>query len=287
MALVLLTGQPDLETAYGAARQFWMRARDRWGDLTYFCWLELTQAGAPHYHALVVNPPPGFYSRETKAWLEWAWGNRFVKLKKRDADWFERQAGAYVGQYAKKFGHKDYQQDYDEVPRELRTFMSNRTAHPLEELREHESKWLAVYIGDQVDAATHSVVEPYIRLDGRDVHHCAPGGLRHVTKSEDFRRRGKPLREAHRNGGNVGQRRARLPGQCGPPRDFSDSGRSSEIEGNSDISSYEGGGIDQFLAGPLRWSQAIHGHKQTPGANSLARQAPGAAKEVALCPPQP
>lgn len=49
-----------MQTAFGAARRFWKAMRDRYGDLTYFCWLELTAAGAPHYHALLVNPPRGF-----------------------------------------------------------------------------------------------------------------------------------------------------------------------------------------------------------------------------------
>ena len=194
VALVLLTGQPSLDAAYGAARRFWKRLRDRWPELTYFCWLELTEKGAPHYHAMVVNPPRGFYSRETKAWLERCWGNRFVKLKWRDADWFARAAGAYVGSYTKKWGDKATQQNYDDVPRELRTFMSNRTAHTCAELQEHESKWIATYCDRaDVDGRTRPV-DPYIRLDGQWRHTCGPGLPRYVTKSEDLRRRRRPRR---------------------------------------------------------------------------------------------
>lgn len=181
---MLLTNQPTMEAAYGAARAFWQALRDRYGELTYFCWLELTAAGLPHYHAMLTNPPPGFFSRSNKAWLEEQWGNRFVKLAWRDAEWFARAAGAYAGSYVKKMGHKAYQQSYEEVPRELRTFMCNRLDHPSEVLALHESRWQTTLVDREWTGSSNVPVEPYIRLDVQLRHVCAPGGLAYVTKRQ-------------------------------------------------------------------------------------------------------
>ena len=189
VALILLTNQPTLESAYGAARNFWKRCRDRWGELTYFCWMELTREGLPHYHAILVNPPRGWWSREVKADLEQYWGNRFVKCKRRDAAWFSRAAGAYVGSYAKKFGTKDYQQDYDDVPRELRTFMCNRLEHPVAELEQHEDHWKGRYVPETYSRETQMVDPPHLELDTRVKHVGGPCTLRYVTKSASLARR--------------------------------------------------------------------------------------------------
>lgn len=185
MALLLLTNKPTMEAAYDAVRQFWQRCRARWGrDLTYFCWLELTEAGLPHYHAMWVNPPADFWKRETKTWLEWAWGNRFVKRKWKDADWFRERSGAYVGSYAKKMGAKSFQQNYDEVPRQLHTFMSNRLEHQVAELREHETRYEADFIPRRFSGEPRQFEPAHLVVHCVVEHQCGEIGLRYVKKSE-------------------------------------------------------------------------------------------------------
>jgi hypothetical protein len=283
VALILLTNQPDMESAYGAARRFWSALRDRYGELTYFCWLELTRAGLPHYHAMLVNPPAGFFSADTKHWLERQWGNRFVKLHRRDADWFTGNAGRYVGSYAKKFGVKDYQQDYESVPTWLRTFMSNRLEHSAGELAEHDDKWEATYVSDQVDAETHRVVEPYIALGALRRHVCPPGGgIRYVSQKG----------ETHsRLAGGQGAVTARSSADYAayniePSRRRSFGGSATPALGPAAT----GVGVlpvDVFLAGPLLWRSDEQQAKRTPGAKSFTGQAPGVEEGGRLCHPAP
>jgi hypothetical protein len=156
--------------------------------LTYFAWFELTEKRFPHYHVMLVDPP-FFWGRKTKAWLESIWKLGFVGREKKNASWFTRKAGAYVGKYADKWTDKRYQQEYDDVPREIRTYMNHRLPHTQEELKAHESKYTTTFMDTDVVDGTTRPVAPYIRIDAHVRHDCVPGGLRYVTKSQDDCRR--------------------------------------------------------------------------------------------------
>jgi hypothetical protein len=221
VALLLLTNKESLEEAYGAARDFWKKCRDRWGELTYFCWMELTAAGLPHYHAIWVNPPPGFWSRETRDDLERYWGNRYVKWKRRDLAWFGEKAGAYVGGYAKKFGEKDYQQNYDDVPSTLRTFMCQRLDHDASELAKHETHWEGAYRDHDFLEGVWRPVPPYLELIGVTYHEHDVRGIPYVTKSESLARRAR----GHRRGAPIHYIRQGDGPDFSPPGDSTQPGR--------------------------------------------------------------
>jgi hypothetical protein len=177
--LLLFTTAGDIESVQGRIRDFWHAYRDRVGRRPYFAWLELTRAGRPHYHAMLLDPGMP-RNGETKRWLEQAWGMGFVKIEVRPRSWFTERAGAYVGKYAKKIGNKSYQQDYSEVPREIRTFVTNRMAHTQAELREHESRWIVVHVPHHFFLREY--VPEHVSIIGRREHvvhtHCTLPNVR-------------------------------------------------------------------------------------------------------------
>jgi len=288
VALILLTAQPDMQTAYGAARRFWQELRERYGELTYFCWLELTADGKPHYHAMLVNPPPGFFGRENRPFLEQAWGNRYVKLQWRDASWFRDQGGRYVGGYAKKFGQKSYQQSYEDVPRELRTFMSNRLAHPAALRAEYRDKGVVEPVIPNWCGVRGFQPQPELALVGWYRHPGDSCVLPYVTKQQGVMQavaQRKPLRARFVHGllpAGVSRSKDRLgayaPVAAGPSPHARAAG--DDVERST---------IEEVFTGshaPPRLSEtACAEHKDTPAASTLQGQAAGVSRKQASCLP--
>lgn len=202
----------DPMAARGAIRDFWHRFRDLAPDAPYFSWLELQRRGAPHYHAIIVNPP---WQREGQArrWLtdHWPWSTIQPSVSSRSSGWFRARAGNYVKAYAKKprsqptvasvppvsssraalrrpvvkggapsaqlQAHaqlvdptdKSYQQDYDSVPRELRTFQCTRLVNRAADLDAHMDRPEIAWIYDP-DPATGRIATGYLLAT---VHHTA------------------------------------------------------------------------------------------------------------------
>jgi hypothetical protein len=111
----------------------------------------------------------------------------------------ERQVDYAVG-YAKKMGKKTYQQRYDDVPRELRTFMSQRLEIPPAELDNHRDLDVWEYHGpevvhlDEPRGGSHQFVE-YLEYVGHREHLVPIGGR---CSALDYRRtkRGPPVKGA-------------------------------------------------------------------------------------------
>jgi hypothetical protein len=136
---IALTVQDDKpEAAVGAIRALWTAFRQQFGRTPYFSWVELQRRGAVHYHALIVNPPWRL-DRDARHWLQQHWRLASIQpdVHVEMPRWFADRAGAYVKAYAKKRGNKAYQQEYENLPRELRTFESNRLQHLVAELDQH------------------------------------------------------------------------------------------------------------------------------------------------------
>jgi len=133
--------------------------------------------------------PPFLRNRQTKAWLESIWGVGFVKWKRRNPSWFGRKAGAYVGSYAKKMGDKTYQQNYETVPREVRTFVNNRREHTPAELHQHADSWDAAYVHRMWNPDTQAIEPEHLELATRIRHVGRPCSLPHVTKRMSLEKR--------------------------------------------------------------------------------------------------
>jgi hypothetical protein len=196
--LVLLTYDPNrtedwTEALADRIRSFWEVLRS-WcrspGELTYFSWLELTKAGNPHYHAMLVDPPFRI-SKRLKERLESAWGLGFVKVQMRDSNWFERSAGGYVAQYAKKIGEKEYQQNYATVPRSIRTFQCNRLEHSLRELSAHEPRAVVAVVDGKRHPSGGYTDPPRVLVVGALEHVGEPCTLPRVTKRDALARRAR------------------------------------------------------------------------------------------------
>lgn len=150
LAIVTLTTRSrDPEAALGRARDFWHAVRRMQPGARYFCWLELQADGTPHYHAIWLNPP-NQKRRNLLAWVTRTWQLGRTQVRFRDArggmDW----AVNYALKYASKMGKKAYQQRYDNVPRGLRTFMSQRLEIPPDTLREHQDRDVWCYVAETV-----------------------------------------------------------------------------------------------------------------------------------------
>jgi hypothetical protein len=163
----------DFEAAYGRVRDFWARVRKRWLGTRYFCWLELTARGRAHYHWVWLNPPN---RREInlQAWVDRAWTGARTQVRFVDARGALAQELGYVLEYSKKMGRKSYQQRYDEVPSQLRTFMSQRLEIPPEEVDKHLDRDLWQYTPQT--SYRGELVEESIKLVGQVVHLVPIGG---------------------------------------------------------------------------------------------------------------
>jgi hypothetical protein len=181
IAVVTLTlKDQDPEAAIGRVYKFWAKVRQKWLGTRYFCWLELQRRGAVHYHCIWLNPPP-IWRVNLVAWVDRAWGEgrtqvRFPQMKnglQAELD--------YCRSYAKKMGRKAYQQKYDEVPRALRTFMSQRLESPGGELDDHRDKDLWLYHrGGRRPAGQPALFaelyQPWVERVGHVEHVIPPGG---------------------------------------------------------------------------------------------------------------
>lgn len=150
LRLALTSEDPDPLAVRGAIRAFWTGFRNQFGRHRYFSWAELQLRGAVHYHALIVDPPWRL-RRHADRWIRRHWPHARIQpdITFQEWSWFTANAGRYVRNYAKKrplnsqsipgtvSGSKAYQQDYDQLPREIRTWESNRLAHRVAELLEH------------------------------------------------------------------------------------------------------------------------------------------------------
>ena len=150
----LSVAEPDPMVARGAIKRFWHDFRDAYGRRPYFSWAELQRRGAIHYHAIVVGPP-WRRARDARRWVQRHWPLASIQpsVEERDWRWFAEKGGAYVRKYASDkwqprsasrgagVPDKSYQQEYDDLPREIRTWESSRRQYAEAELRQHMDAW--------------------------------------------------------------------------------------------------------------------------------------------------
>jgi hypothetical protein len=183
VATVTLTvAERDPEAAIGRVYDFWARVRRRWLGTRYFCWLELQARGAVHYHCVWLNPPH-VKKVNLLAWVERAWGGGRTQVRFADGRGGLERELKYALEYAKKMGRKRYQQKYDGVPRQLRTFMSQRLEIPPPRLDHAIEGDVYQYHPESVYRGQRT--EPFLELVGRRAHHVPPGGR---CEALDYRR---------------------------------------------------------------------------------------------------
>lgn len=180
VALIALTCRSaDPEEAAGEIERFWHFVRRTWPQLRYFWWLEFQSRGAPHYHALVVDPP----WRNPAAFYRWSnrhWATPFTqrKYETRDRSWWSRNQGDYVKKYAKKdvggSASGRSQQDYSQAPRCLRTFSSSVKDRSGELLDAHRDRLLMENLAPTWWSWWRRL--PYWRAMQKLHHHPAPAG---------------------------------------------------------------------------------------------------------------
>ena len=205
VALIALTfTDPDPASARGAIRAFWQAFRHAYGYRPYFSWAELQVRGAVHYHALVVNPPWRL-ERHARAFFREHWPHSAMQpdYQLRDYDWFVRDQGRYARKYAKKpageperapgtpYRDKSYQQRYEELPREIRTWECSRLGARVADIDRHRDRCVLV---NRMWYAPWQV---------RRFHYEVLGWERHVTPRGGFctlRENQRPLRRSTRSG---------------------------------------------------------------------------------------
>lgn len=181
IATVTLTiPEKDPEAAIGRVYAFWARVRRQWLGARYFCWLELQARGAVHYHCVWLNPPH-LKRNQLKAWVAKAWGAGRTQVRFAPGRDGLRRELDYALNYTKKMGRKSYQQRYDEVPRELRTFMSQRLEIPPKEVDKHLDQDVWAYRGENVvPIADHPgftrLLPEHLEYIGHLEHVVPPGG---------------------------------------------------------------------------------------------------------------
>lgn len=181
IATVTLTvKEADPRAAIGRVRDFWAKVRRSWLGTRYFCWLELQRRGAVHYHCVWLNPPR-LPHRQMYAWVEKAWGGGRTQYRVQyQRQGLQREIDYALG-YAKKMGKKAYQQRYDQVPAELRTFMSQRLEIKPKECdhgidREVWQYHAATSEPDPQRPGYSVRIEEHLELVGDYVHVIPPGG---------------------------------------------------------------------------------------------------------------
>lgn len=190
--LVALTFAADEPAAArGKIRDFWHAYRELAPKSRYFSWLELQHRGAVHYHALVVGSPWRL-QRDARRWIQghWPWASIQPSVQSKPWQWFRQAGGRYVKAYAKKstpkaatlsVRSKAYQQEYEEVPRELRTFQASRTRWKMAQLDEHRDQ-LDVGWYYAPDPATGRIAVGYVVATVR--HTAARGGCTLRTRRD-------------------------------------------------------------------------------------------------------
>lgn len=88
-------------------------------------WLEYQANGRHHYHAIILDPPPRLMGHDWRK-VQHLWGEGRTQLLWRNAEWVDHTALRYAVSYSKKFGAKEYQQQYEKASKAIRTFQSNR-----------------------------------------------------------------------------------------------------------------------------------------------------------------
>jgi hypothetical protein len=146
--MLTFTTTGDWETqAQGRMRKFWDDVRHTWVGTRYFCWAELTLKGQLHYHALWLNPPHQTRVHLT-SWVRKHWGDDRAHVSFPHNNHVMTGALEYVKKYVHKMGRKRYQQRYEEMPREFRTFMTQRLEIPPGELLQHLERDIWEYVGE-------------------------------------------------------------------------------------------------------------------------------------------
>jgi hypothetical protein len=197
VAVVTLTvPEGDPRAVIGDVQRFLAQVRRRWLGVRYFCWLELQARGAAHYHLVWVNPPN---RREVNLlhWVEHAWGRGRTQVRfSGDPNRIQNEV-EYAVAHSKKIGRKAYQQRYDDVPRELRTFMSQQLEIPIKQIDAHLGGPIWQYHHGGVEASrirpgVYLPVEAFLELVA-DREHVLPAGGR--CRALDHRRakRGPPV----------------------------------------------------------------------------------------------
>jgi len=163
--LVALTFRDsDPMAARGAIREFWEHFRRTFGRTPYFSWAELQMRGAVHYHAMIVNDR-WKRERDARRWIQKHWPHADIQpsVQLRDGAWWQRSAGGYVKKYAVdpskreavELGEgppinrlrpvdKSYQQQYEQLPREIRTFQHNLLEHYMSAVDQHVDRPIIV-----------------------------------------------------------------------------------------------------------------------------------------------
>lgn len=158
--LVALTfADADPTAARGAIRTFWQHYRKTFGTRPYFSWTELQFRGAVHYHAILINPP--WKTRgDAVRWIVPHWPHASItpSLEWRPKSWFVEKGGNYVKKYARApeksrlagarpvpsdVEHqvdKSYQQAYEDLPREIRTYEHSVLPWLMSEIDEHRGR---------------------------------------------------------------------------------------------------------------------------------------------------
>lgn len=171
--ITLTLASADLDDAYGRVRDFWRRARQTFIGMRYFCWLELQARGQVHYHAVWLNPPHQKRGN-LLAWVDRWWGLGRTRVRfNGDRRAIQDQVDYALG-YAKKMGRKAYQQRYEAVPRQLRTFMNQRLEIPPAELARHLDRDVWEYVPEGVVAG--ELREEHLRFVEHLVHEVPDRG---------------------------------------------------------------------------------------------------------------
>jgi hypothetical protein len=88
-------------------------------------WLEYQRNGRHHYHAVILDPPPRIMGHDWTV-VQRLWAEGRTQLLWRNVEWVDHQAERYAMSYAKKFGAKSYQQQYEQATKAIRTYQNNR-----------------------------------------------------------------------------------------------------------------------------------------------------------------
>lgn len=137
--VTLTVPETDARASIGRVMAFWKKVRQTWLGTRYFCWLELQKEGRIHYHCVWLNPPH-LKRVNLLAWVDRAWDSGRTQVRFSDGRAGLQRELDYALKYTDKMTRKSYQQRYDDVPRELRTFMSQRLEIPPRVIDDHLSR---------------------------------------------------------------------------------------------------------------------------------------------------
>lgn len=172
----------DAEVCRGAIRDCMQRLRVPHPGLRYLWWAEFQKRGALHYHGMLVDPPFDF-ERDARHWFDRQWPHATIQtwVEWRSANWFRSSAGAYALKDVRKVSGKRYEQDYEHMPANWKTYSCHRLTFTADEHRQHENR---VYVG--WDPHTRDVV-----IEALDEHISGESGCELVHRRPG---RGRPTR---------------------------------------------------------------------------------------------